>query len=143
MVGHSDHTTEIYSALAAVALGAKIIEKHFTIRELHGPDDLVSLDPTEFKNLVESIRKVETALGSDKKITEEEAMVRDWAHHSVVANSDIKSGEAITLENTRDARPGRGIPAKYLDKNYSASLLGRVAKRDVLKNTIIKWEDLS
>lgn len=143
MVGHSDHTTEIYSALAAVALGAKIIEKHFTIRSLHGPDDLVSLDPVEFRDLVESVRKVEAALGSDKKITEEEAVVRDWAHHSIVSNSDIKVGEPITLENTRTARPGRGIPARYLDKNYSEKLLGKKVKYDLPKNTILKWDDLS
>lgn len=143
-IGHSDHTNEIYSAIAAVCIGANIIEKHFTIRDFKGPDDLVSLDPEEFKQMVSIIRKIEKALVyQEKKITKDEIIVRDWAHHSVVLSKNIKKNELITKENTRVARPGRGIPAKFIDKNYSHLLFGQKVKFDLSKNTILKWEHLN
>ncbi len=143
LVGQSDHTKEIYTSVAAVALGAKIIEKHFTIRELHGPDDLVSLDPREFKSMVGAIRKIEAAGGAERRITEEESKVRAWAHHSVVAAVNIKEGDSLTVENLTVKRPGSGISAKFLDKNYSERLLGRRAKRYLPKNVVLQWEDIA
>ncbi|MBU3925647.1 N-acetylneuraminate synthase family protein [Patescibacteria group bacterium] len=142
ITGFSDHTNEIYSAISAVALGAKIIEKHFTIRDFHGPDDLVSLAPEQFKQMVDGIRKIEVSLGTERKVSKEEQVVRDWAFHSVVAFCDIKQGEEFTLENLIPKRPGSGIEAKYLDQIYSAKLLGRKAKRDLAKDTILQWEDV-
>jgi len=142
MIGLSDHSREIYSALAAVALGANLIEKHFTIRDLHGPDDIVSLDPEEFKNMVSAIRKIEMALGTKKQISKRERVVRDWAHHSVVAAREIKSGEKLSLKNLAPKRPGRGIEAKYLDALYSKKLLGRKAKHSLIQNTILQWHDI-
>ncbi|PIR66409.1 MAG: CMP-N-acetylneuraminic acid synthetase [Parcubacteria group bacterium CG10_big_fil_rev_8_21_14_0_10_36_14] len=142
LIGHSDHTKEIYSSIAAVALGARVIEKHFTIRDLHGPDDLVSLDPEEFKELVSAIRKVEKTLFSEKNITKEEQDVRDWAHHSVIAKDDIGAGEVVGAHNLRAARPGTGIPAKFLDKIFSEGLFGRKTKHDIAKNAILQWNDL-
>lgn len=141
-VGQSDHTTEMYTAIAAVALGAKVIEKHFTIRDLHGPDDLVSLDPEQFRHMVDAIRKVERGLGSEKVVTEAERPVRDWAHHSVAVICGIRAGEPITAANVAVRRPGGGIPAKYLDERYAYELLGKRAKRDLPPNTLLQWEDL-
>lgn len=142
-VGQSDHTTDNYTAFAAVAMGAKVIEKHFTLdRKQKGPDHKISLEPAMFKELVDGIRKIEQSLGSKKQISKEEQVVRGWAFHSVVAGVDIKKGEKLTLENLVPKRPGSGIPAKFLDKKYSAKLLGKKAKRDLPKNTILKWGDV-
>lgn len=144
LVGQSDHTTDSYTSYAAVVLGAKIIEKHFTLdRAGSFPDDFMSLDPKMIRELVEGVRKIEAAIKvSEKTITSEEEKIRSWAFHSVVSNTDLKKGDAITLENVRPARPGWGIPAKYLDKKYSRELLGKKVKKDIPKNTIIKWEDI-
>lgn len=143
MVGYSDHTNDVYSAVAAVALGANVIEKHFTIRDLKGPDDLVSLDPSEFKEMVGAIRKVEKALGTRKKIYPKSKEVRDWAFHSVVASCDIKKGEELTSDNLMPKRPGSGIEAKFLDPKYSKKLVGKKAKKDLSKNTILQWTDVA
>lgn len=143
MVGSSDHSTEIYSAIAAVAMGAKVIEKHFTLPGLHGPDDTVSLKPDEFKEMVSAIRKVEQALGSKRGVSKEERVVRDWAHHSVVAASDIGRGERFSLNNLVAKRPGRGIPARYLDPLYSKKLLGKKAAKNIAKNAILQWKDVN
>lgn len=144
IVGQSDHTVEIYTSIAAVALGAKVIEKHFTLdRNGPFPDDFMSLDPLMMKDLADGIRKVEAAMqGKEKNIFPEEQKIRSWAFHSVVSDADLKQGDAITLENVRSARPGWGIPAKYLDQKYSKELIGREVNKDIPKNTIIRWDDL-
>lgn len=142
IVGQSDHTMDNYTSYAAVALGAKVIEKHFTLsRKQRGPDHFIALEPAMFKDLVDGIRKVEVALGNKKTISKEEQVVRDWAFHSVVASKDIKKGEKLSLENLMPKRPGSGIEAKYLDKKYSKKLLGKKAKRDLPKDTIFNWKD--
>lgn len=137
-VGHSDHTAEIWTALGAVVVGAKVIEKHFTIdRGLKGPDHDISLEPQEFRTMVQVIRKLEATLGSEKKIYPEEKPVREWAHHSVVSLRHIPPGSLITPEMVGVKRPGWGIPAKHLEKFY-----GRVAKRDIPANSLLRWEDV-
>ncbi|KKT74560.1 MAG: CMP-NeuNAc synthetase [Parcubacteria group bacterium GW2011_GWB1_44_7] len=141
MVGYSDHTTEIYPAVAAVVLGAKVIEKHFTLKDLRGPDSFFSLYPTQFRQMVNAIRNIEKALGKEKRVSKEEQIVRNWASHSVVAGRDIKKGDKLTLQNLMPKRPGSGIPAKFLDKKYSSKLLGKKAKRNLPKDTILKWSD--
>ncbi|HEY4499725.1 MAG TPA: N-acetylneuraminate synthase family protein [Candidatus Paceibacterota bacterium] len=144
MIGQSDHTTEIYTTLAAVALGARVIEKHFTLdRNGPFPDDFMSLDPAMMKELVSSVRKIEQALQvKEKNVLPEEQEIRSWAFHSVVSHIDLKKDDVITLENARPARPGWGIPAKYLDQKYSKELLGRKINKNIPKNTVIKWEDI-
>jgi len=142
LVGWSDHSTEINSAVAAVALGAKVIEKHFTLPSLRGPDDNVSLKPKKFKEMVSAIRKIERALGDEKVISKEEQVVRDWAHHSVVAVRDICQGEAFSLKNLAPKRPGCGIPARYLDPMYSRKILGKKAARNLNRDTILQWKDV-
>jgi N-acetylneuraminate synthase len=141
--GQSDHTMDNYTAYAAVALGAKVIEKHFTLsRNQSGPDHFISLEPHMLKELVCGVRKIEVALGEKKSISPQEQVVRDWAFHSVVAAKNIRAGEDLTLENLIPKRPGSGIPAKYLDPMFSHKLLGKKAKRDLSPNTILSWEDI-
>lgn len=150
-VGQSDHTHENYIALAAAAvtLGAKLVEKHFTLsRKQKGPDHFIALEPMMLKNLVAGVRATEVALGQTKLISKEEQVVRDWAFHSVIIDRPVKKGEAVTLENVRPARPGPsyrkwgGIPAKYLDKLYSHQLLGKSFKKNFPKNYRLRWSDL-
>lgn len=142
IVGQSDHSTEIYTAIAAVTLGAKVVEKHLTIRDLHGPDDLVSLDPEQFRQMVDAIHKIGRGLGTEKFITEAEGPVRAWAHHSVAVIRGIRAGEPITPTNVAVRRPGGGIPAKYFDQRYAHELIGKLAKRDLAPNMLLQWEDL-
>jgi N-acetylneuraminate synthase len=144
LVGQSDHTTDAYTTFASVTLGARVIEKHFTLdRNGSFPDDSMSLDPKMLRELVDGVRKIESAIKNDKKnITPEEAKIRSWAFHSVVSNINLKKGEKITLQNVRTARPGSGIPARYLDKKYSSKLLGKTAKKDIQKNTVLNWKDI-
>ncbi|MBI3306192.1 MAG: N-acetylneuraminate synthase family protein [Candidatus Omnitrophica bacterium] len=139
MTGHSDHTPDIWTSLGAVALGAKVIEKHFTLdRSLKGPDAHVSLEPKEMKQLVEAIRKLEQALGSEKKVYDEEKVVRDWARHSVVSLRPIKAGQKIESAMLGVKRPGRGIPARHLEE-----LVGRTASHDIPSDSILQWNDLN
>ena len=100
IVGSSDHSTEIYFAIAAVALGAKVIEKHFTLPGLHGPDDTVSLKPVEFKEMVSAIRKIELALGSKKIISKKKENRRNCAGGGVCSASCIFIFETCCLQYT-------------------------------------------
>lgn len=152
IVGQSDHTMDNYTAYAAVALGAKVIEKHFTLsRKQKGPDHFIALEPQMLKELVDGIRKIEVALDDKKVITKEEQVVRDWAFHTATTFKDIKKGETFTLDNlierrprtmTRDKKIVEGIASKYLDPMYSKKLLGKKAKRDMPKDTMLVWEDV-
>jgi len=138
LVGHSDHSPENYTAFAAVALGAKVIEKHFTLsRARRGPDWLVSIEPEELKALVDGVKKIDAALGNEKHLYPAERIVRRWAHHSVVSLRDIARGSAITPEAIGVKRPGWGIPAKQLEALY-----GRVARRDIPTNALVRWNDV-
>ena len=142
MVGWSDHATDWNGVIAAVALGARIIEKHFTIRELHGPDDIVSLDPTQFKKMVADVRNIESALDDERSVSEKEVVVRSWAHHSAVTARNIQKCEVFSSDNLVPKRPGSGIPASYLDARYAGKLLGKRAVRDLPKDTILTWDDV-
>ena len=94
------------------------------------------------KDLVEGVRKIEKSLGSVKRISADEQVVRNWAFHSIVAKVDIKMGTVLVLEDLIPKRPGEGIPAKYLDKKYSHLIVGKVAKTDIPKDTIVQWDML-
>jgi len=138
LVGHSDHTPDIWTALGAASLGAVLIEKHFTIdRRLKGPDHAVSLEPHEFKIMVEATRKIEAAMGSEIKIYAEEQVVSKWAHHSVVAVQSIPCGTKITSNMVDVKRPGDGVPAKFIDK-----IIGNTSIRNINKDTVINWSDV-
>jgi N,N'-diacetyllegionaminate synthase len=110
-IGYSDHTVGIEVPIAAVALGAIVIEKHFTLnRSMEGPDHKASLEPKELKAMILAIRNVEQALGeSNKIITVSEIRNRDIARKSIVAAKTIKEGELLTEDNLTSKRPGNGI----------------------------------
>ncbi len=112
-VGYSDHTNGIEVSVAAVAMGAKVVEKHFTLdRNLPGPDHKASLEPDELKALVKAVRNVEKSLGSfEKKPSESEIKNIAIARKSIVAARDIKEGEILTEENITTKRPGNGVSA--------------------------------
>lgn len=138
VIGHSDHTPDLYTSFAAVAKGAKIIEKHVILdKRTPGPDQSVSIDFFELRQLVDGIRKVEAALGSEKKVHSSEKGIREWAHRSVVSLVDIPVGATITQEMIWSKRPGTGIPSYRMDE-----VIGKVAKRDIEANTLVAWEDL-
>lgn len=110
-VGYSDHTLGIEVPLAAVALGACVIEKHFTLdREMVGPDHKASLEPQELKQMVDGIRKIEQALGNEtKQVSPSEQDNRNIARKSIVAKKKIQKGEAFTEKNLTTKRPGTGV----------------------------------
>lgn len=134
-VGYSDHTQGIEVPVAAVALGACVIEKHFTLdRNLPGPDHQASLEPDELAQMVKSIRNVEKALGSPNKIvTESERKNMVVARKSIVAARDIRAGEKFTPDNITVKRPGNGISPMRWD-----SVIGRVAPRDFPYDSLIE-----
>lgn len=133
-VGYSDHTKGIEVAVAAVALGAKVIEKHFTLdKTLPGPDHIASLEPKELKAMVTSIRNIEEALGEGAKVvTDSEKKNINIARKSIVAAKDIKKGETFTEENLTTKRPGNGISPKLWD-----TVVGRIAERDYSADELI------
>ena len=133
--GYSDHTTGIEVPVAATALGAAVVEKHFTLsRELPGPDHKASLEPQELKQLVRAIRNIELALGSsDKHVTDSERGNMAVARKSIVALRDIKEGEILTEENITTKRPGNGIsPMRWHE------ILGTRAIRDFGADELIE-----
>jgi N-acetylneuraminate synthase/N,N'-diacetyllegionaminate synthase len=136
-IGFSDHTMGITASVAAAALGACVIEKHFTLnRNLPGPDHKASLEPTEFKNLINQIRIVEQCLGTKiKKPLESEEEIRRLSRKSIVARVDIKKGEKITKKMLSYKRPGFGLPQSYMN-----IIANRHAKIDINKDEIITWE---
>lgn len=134
-VGYSDHTQGIEVPIAAVALGAEIIEKHFTLdRNMEGPDHKASLEPKELADMVRAIRNIEKALGDgEKRVTESERANLSVARKSIVAKTDIKKGEVFSEFNLTTKRPGTGIsPMKW------NSVLGTVAIRDFQKDELIE-----
>lgn len=138
VIGHSDHTPDLYTAFAAVAVGAKIIEKHVILdKKMPGPDQDVSIDFYDLHMLVDGIRKIELAMGSEKKVHQQEKIIREWAFRSVVSLQDIKKGTKITKDMVWTKRPGTGIPSKDLD-----NVIGMTAIEDIPVNTMIAWEQL-
>lgn len=133
--GYSDHTQGIEVPIAAAALGACVIEKHFTLdRNLPGPDHKASLEPQELAAMVRAVRNVEQALGTgEKKVSASEAKNKPIARKSIVAARYIKAGEVFTEENLAVKRPGDGISPMLWDE-----VLGQVAKRDFPYDTLIK-----
>ena len=138
-VGYSDHTLGIEIALAAVALGASIVEKHFTLdRSLPGPDHRASLQPDELSAMVRGIRNVEQALGHGRKEpAASEADTAAAARRSLVAACDIPAGTALTEEVIAIKRPGTGMPPAM-----RSSIVGRTAKRDIPAGTVLTLEML-
>lgn len=135
-VGLSDHTLGIAIPIAAVALGACIVEKHFTLsRSISGPDSEFSTEPHEFKAMVEAIRTAEKALGKvNYEITEREVANRVF-RRSLFVTKDVKAGETFTFENVQSIRPGYGLHPRYLGE-----VIGRKASRDIDRGTPFTWD---
>ena len=134
-VGYSDHTLGIEISIAAVALGARVIEKHFTLnRNMEGPDHKASLEPDELKAMVTAIRNVEKALGSsEKKVSASESENKNVARKSIVAAQFIANGELFTEENLSVKRPGNGISPMLWE-----SIIGKTAMRDFQEDELIE-----
>jgi N,N'-diacetyllegionaminate synthase len=134
-VGYSDHTQGIEVAIAAVGMGATVIEKHFTLdRNLPGPDHQASLEPAEIKSMVAAIRNIEVALGDGiKRLTPSEARNKPLARKSLVASGAIKAGEAFSAINVTTKRPGTGISPMRWDE-----VMGRIAPHDFVADELIE-----
>ena len=133
-VGYSDHTLGIEVAIGAVAMGATIIEKHFTLdKNMEGPDHKASLEPNELKSMVKAIRNIEKAIGDgNKKLTESEKPNIDLVRKSIFTSKEIKKGEIFSEDNLITKRPGKGIsPMKW------ESIIGKVAKRNYKKDELL------
>jgi len=134
-VGYSDHSAGIEIPIAAAALGAEVIEKHFTLdKKMKGPDHKASLEPHEFGMMVKAVRNIERALGSNRKVpTKSELKNRPVVRKSIVATHGIKKGEQFTEENIKTKRPGTGLSPMKWDE-----VIGRTAKKDFAKDELIK-----
>jgi len=139
VLGLSDHSLGIYTCLGAVALGASLLEKHFTSdKTWPGPDVPISMDPREARDLVQGSRAIHQALGGGKTILPEEQPTIDFAYACVVAIRSIAKGERLSAENLWVKRPGTGeIKAVHYE-----SLLGKTATRDLPVNTQLRWTDV-
>ncbi|BDR87039.1 N-acetylneuraminate synthase [Clostridium tetani] len=138
-IGYSDHTLGIEIPIAAVAMGAKVIEKHFTLdRSMNGPDHKASLEPLELKEMVKSIRNIEKAFGDGvKRCNDSEKNTKLIARKSIVSKVKIKRGEIITEDKLTIKRPGNGIETKNL-----YHIVGKKALEDIEEDTIITWDQI-
>ncbi|HBJ1645941.1 pseudaminic acid synthase [Clostridium botulinum] len=136
ITGLSDHTLGGAVSIAAVALGAKVIEKHFILsRDEKGPDAAFSMEPKEFKKMVEDIRSVEKALGKvTYELTEKQKKSKEHSRSLFIVR-DMKEGEIITEENVKSIRPGFGMKTKYIK-----DILGKRVKMDLKKGTPMNWK---
>lgn len=135
-IGFSEHTTGIEAAIASVALGVRIIEKHFTLdRNMPGPDHLASLEPNQLKLMAGAIRNIEKAMGTGKKVPfKSELKIARIARKSLVAAHDIPAGKKLTANDITIKRPGTGINPKFLNK-----AIGRITKNGLRKDQLFSW----
>jgi len=140
-VGLSDHSINIYTSLGAVALGAALIEKHFTLDKLQtGPDHAVSLEPNDLSELIKGCAAINLALGSEKKLHEEEKPIIVWARESVVTLKNLNVGDILTSDNTWVKRPSPvddEIPASEYE-----NILGKEVTVTLQKDVKLKWQDI-
>ncbi|HNT35195.1 MAG TPA: N-acetylneuraminate synthase family protein [bacterium] len=137
--GFSDHTMDDTMALGAVALGASVYEKHFTLdRNMEGPDHRLSADPSEMKAIVERIRLLEKGLGNPiKKPTQTELEMKMFKRRSIVAARAVKQGTVLTADDLDCKCPGTGLSPRFFD-----ILIGRKAQRDLPQDSILTWDDV-
>jgi sialic acid synthase SpsE len=138
-VGYSDHTLSPVACLCSVAMGARVIERHFTYdKKADGPDHMLSADPQEMKWLVDAIRAFEVMRGSGiKEPADSEQTTRRNNRKSVVLQRVLKVGETITMDDIAVKRPGYGIQPKFYE-----SLIGRKVRRDLAQDSVLDWDDL-
>ncbi len=139
LTGYSDHSPGHVVALASVVLGGRVIEKHFTLNKNDkGPDHPHSMEPNEFKFMVDSVREVERAMGSTRKeVVEEEGETVFVQRRCLYAKKDLKKGQIITSDDLDVLRPALGIPPKY--KNM---VIGKTVNKDIPARDPIFWEDI-
>jgi pseudaminic acid synthase len=138
IIGLSDHTLGISVPIASVALGARIIEKHFIIdKKLGGPDSSFSLEPDEFSKMVKAIREVELALGSVTYQLSEKVLTSRFFSRSLYVVEDVKPGDLVTEKNVRSIRPGNGLEPKNLNL-----ILGKKFKVELRKGTPLNWKQI-
>ena len=138
-VGYSDHTEGSLASFAAVAMGATVIEKHFTLdKKLPGPDHSASLEPNELKDFIAGIRNVERALGTpEKKPTSQELITRQSVRKSLVLCNPLSSGSIIHRDSLRVLRPGNGISPMEIDH-----VVGSRVRGDLSENHLLQWSDI-
>jgi N-acetylneuraminate synthase len=138
-VGYSDHTLSPVACLCAVAMGARVIERHFTYdKKADGPDHMLSADPSEMKWLVDAIRAFEIIRGDGVKVpAASEEKTRRNNRKSVVTVRALRAGETLQAGDIAIKRPGYGIQPKYFEQ-----LLGRQIKQDLAEDSVLSWEDL-
>jgi N-acetylneuraminate synthase len=138
VIGHSDHTPDVHTSIVAVALGARIIEKHITVSPfVPGPDKSVSITPEVFGRMVQGLRYIRATMGSTKKVQEREEAVRTWAYRSVIATRALPEGHVLTEDDLCTKRPGTGI----LSIDYKR-VIGKKTRRAIDANEPITWEAL-
>ncbi|MGE7022753.1 N-acetylneuraminate synthase family protein [Solibacillus cecembensis] len=137
VIGFSDHTTGVTAAIGAVVLGARVIEKHFTLdKKLEGPDHWFSMDPSEMKALVSAIRDIELALGSSRKmVAKSEVKERETSIRSIVLKNNLKCGDKIAESDLKFTRPGWGIAPSDLEK-----IVGLAVNQDLERHTVLEWK---
>jgi len=138
-VGYSDHTLGINMTIAATAMGARVIEKHFTLdKNAFGPDHAASIEPEELKSLVSGVREVEEGLGSfDRKFSDKEIGQRKVHRKSIVLKCPVKAGQQLNETNLIIKRPGIGIEPKFLD-----SIVGLHSNKDLNQDELLSWRDI-
>ncbi|TKX47741.1 N-acetylneuraminate synthase [Halorubrum sp. SD690R] len=137
-VGFSDHSTGVEAAAIAMARGAALVEKHFTIdRRLPGGDQEVSIEPEELEKLAEYATLCHETMADEKEVRDDESAIAEWARHSVVTANDVTAGETLTTEKLTTKRPGTGIPATEFE-----NVVGSVVTRDMKADTTVRETDL-
>jgi|TARA_B100002003_G_scaffold115308_1_gene106580 N-acetylneuraminate synthase len=138
-VGFSDHSVGYHAAIIAVALGARVIEKHFTLdKNIPGPDHKASSTPEEFSEFVRAVRNAEVALGSPfKECQEEEKQMAQVSRKSIVIKKDIKAGEVLTQDHIAMKRPGAGLPATVI-----TAVLNKTINKPLRKDHLLQWNDI-
>lgn len=136
LVGLSDHTMGSTVSAGSIALGVKVVEKHLTLsRADGGPDGAFSMEPKEFKEMVDSIRIMEKALGTSEYVLTEKQLIEHEGSRSLFAVADIAEGETLTPDNVRSIRPGNGLHTKHYEE-----VLGKTAASAIRKGTPLSWE---
>ena len=138
-IGFSDHSTGIKASAIAMARGADLVEKHFTIdRRLPGGDQEVSIEPEELRTLVEYADLSHKTQDAERNVSSDETSIAEWARHSIVVENSVSAGETLSESDLTTKRPGTGIPATEFD-----SIVGRAVTRDLDPDTILQESDLS
>ena len=134
-IGLSDHTLGIVAPVVSVALGAKVIEKHFVLsKSIGGPDASFSLEPSEFALMVKSVRQAELAIGKVDYSVDEKKRKNRMLARSLFVTEKIQKGDIFTLDNIKSIRPGNGLHPKYIK-----SIIGKKADCDISRGTPLDW----